>query len=147
MISISTYRVSLSILTDFRWSSGFLCHFTPCYLHVFNTYSLCHFTLFIMTQLVCLNVLISLYEFYIWLDGNIWWKFCDNRPLRNPLTDKNDDVSNTYYTRCTYFLTLPTSCLSLKHATTTKSSKLMQMALQILLTIISHFRSPAASPQ
>ncbi len=67
---------------------------------VFNTYSLCHFTLFIMTQLVYLNVLISLYEFNIWLDGYIWWKFCVNSPLRNPLTDKNADVSNTYFPRC-----------------------------------------------
>ncbi len=70
---------------------------------VFNTYSLCHFTLFIMTQLVYLNVLISLYEFNIWLDGYIWWKFCVNSPLRNPLTDKNADVSNTYFPRCMYF--------------------------------------------
>ncbi len=69
---------------------------------VFNTYSLCHFTLFIMTQLVYLNVLISLYEFNIWLDGYIWWKFCVNSPLRNPLTDKNADVSNTYFPRCTF---------------------------------------------
>ncbi len=69
---------------------------------VFNTYSLCHFTLFIMTQLVYLNVLISLYEFNICLDGYIWWKFCVNSPLRNPLTDKNADVSNTYFPRCIY---------------------------------------------
>ncbi len=53
-----------------------------------------------MTQLVYLNVLISLYEFNIWLDGYIWWKFCVNSPLRNPLTDKNADVSNTYFPRC-----------------------------------------------
>ncbi len=59
-----------------------------------------------MTQLVYLNVLISLYEFNIWLDGYIWWKFCVNSPLRNPLTDKNADVSNTYFPRCN-------SCLSL----------------------------------
>ncbi len=55
-----------------------------------------------MTQLVYLNVLISLYEFNIWLDGYIWWKFCVNSPLRNPLTDKNADVSNTYFPRCIY---------------------------------------------
>ncbi len=61
-----------------------------------------YFTLFIMTQLVYLNVLISLYEFNIWLDGYIWWKFCVNSPLRNPLTDKNADVSNTYFPRCIY---------------------------------------------
>ncbi len=57
-----------------------------------------------MTQLVYLNVLISLYEFNIWLDGYIWWKFCVNSPLRNPLTDKNADVSNTYFPRCIYEL-------------------------------------------
>ncbi len=56
-----------------------------------------------MTQLVYLNVLISLYEFNIWLDGYIWWKFCVNSPLRNPLTDKNADVSNTYFPRCNLF--------------------------------------------
>ncbi len=65
-----------------------------------------------MTQLVYLNVLISLYEFNIWLDGYIWWKFCVNSPLRNPLTDKNADVSNTYFPRCMtsvlYFLHLKT---------------------------------------
>jgi len=57
-----------------------------------------------MTQLVYLNVLISLYEFNIWLDGYIWWKFCVNSPLRNPLTDKNADVSNTYFPRCIYLM-------------------------------------------
>ncbi len=55
-----------------------------------------------MTQLVYLNVLVSLYEFNIWLDGCIWWKFCVNSPLRNPLTDKKADVSNTYFPRCIY---------------------------------------------
>ncbi len=82
---------------------------------VFNTYSLCHFTLFIMTQLVYLNVLISLYEFNIWLDGYIWWKFCVNSPLRNPLTDKNADVSNTYFPRCMFnivFVFLSLWCIS-----------------------------------
>ncbi len=59
-----------------------------------------------MTQLVYLNVLISLYEFNIWLDGYIWWKFCVNSPLRNPLTDKNADVSNTYFPRCIFFLNI-----------------------------------------
>ncbi len=59
-----------------------------------------------MTQLVYLNVLISLYEFNIWLDGYIWWKFCVNSPLRNPLTDKNADVSNTYFPRCIFLLKL-----------------------------------------
>ncbi len=59
-----------------------------------------------MTQLVYLNVLISLYEFNICLDGYIWWTFCVNSPLRNPLTDKNADVSNTYFPRCIYIYIL-----------------------------------------
>ncbi len=75
-----------------------------------------------MTQLVYLNVLISLYEFNIWLDGYIWWKFCVNSPLRNPLTDKNADVSNTYFPRCIFNMSNKQDC---KNINTNKSKTVM----------------------
>ena len=88
----------------YYWYILVLCLFAPLILHVFNTFSLWHFTLLHITSFMDTYGLISVQVWITWVVTDVWWKFDVNSTFRNIFTEKNVDVFNTYFTRCISYI-------------------------------------------